>query len=150
TTAAPADANTVFASSLPVVAVEGLVPDNPGQISPVSGAAVIRAIEMAVEATLTGACRGLVTAPIHKGALYHAGFRHPGHTEFLAELCAGGGKPRLPVMMLAHGGLRAVPVTIHVPLREVPGLLTKALIVETTRILAYDLKHRCRIARPRI
>ena len=146
----PEGAQAAFASALPVAPVKGLVPDNPGQISSVSGGAVIRAIEMAVAATLTGTCRGLVTAPIHKGALYNAGFRHPGHTEFLAELCAGGGKPRLPVMMLAHEGLRAVPVTIHVPLREVPGLLTKELIVETTRILSYDLKHRFGIANPRI
>lgn len=143
-------ANAAFATALPVAAVEGLVPDHPGQISPVSGGAVIRSIEAAVAATLTGACRGLVTAPIHKGALYNAGFRHPGHTEFLAELCANGGTPRLPVMMLAHGGLRAVPVTIHVPLRDVPELLTKALIVETVRIVAYDLKHRFGIANPQI
>ncbi|MHA6691991.1 4-hydroxythreonine-4-phosphate dehydrogenase PdxA [Devosia sp. A449] len=143
-------ANAAFATALPVAAVEGLVPDHPGQISPVSGGAVIRSIEAAVAATLTGACRALVTAPIHKGALYNAGFRHPGHTEFLAELCANGGTPRLPVMMLAHGGLRAVPVTIHVPLRDVPVLLTKALIVETVRIVAYDLKHRFGIANPQI
>ena len=91
-----------------------------------------------------------MTAPIHKGALYHAGFKHPGHTEFLAELCAQGGKPRLPVMMLAHGGLRAVPVTIHVPIKDVPGLLTKELIVETVRVVAHDLKQRFGIANPQI
>ncbi|KRA51511.1 4-hydroxythreonine-4-phosphate dehydrogenase PdxA [Devosia sp. Root635] len=148
--AGPDGANDAFGSALPVVAVDGLMPDHPGQISPVSGGAVIRSIEAAVEATLAGACRGLVTAPIHKGALYHAGFRHPGHTEFLAELCANGGKPHLPVMMLAHGGLRAVPVTIHVPIRDVPELLTKALIVETVRVVAHDLRHRFGIANPQI
>ena len=143
-------ANERFATALPVVPVEGLVPDHPGQISPVSATAVIAAIADAVAATLTGACRGLVTAPIHKGALYHAGFKHPGHTEFLAELCAAGGKPRLPVMMLAHGGLRAVPVTIHVPIKDVAGLLTKELIVETVRIVAHDLRQRFGIADPQI
>jgi len=146
----PEGANAAFADALPVIAVEGLVPDHPGQVSPVSAGAVIHAIEAAAEATLTGACRGLVTAPIHKGALYHAGFRHPGHTEFLAELCANGGKPHLPVMMLAHGGLRAVPVTIHVPIKDVPRLLTRDLIVETVRVVAYDLKHRFGIANPQI
>jgi 4-hydroxythreonine-4-phosphate dehydrogenase len=146
----PEQATEAFADALPVMAVNGLVPDQPGQISHVSGAAVIRSIEAAVSATLTGACRGLVTAPIHKAALYKAGFRHPGHTEFLAELCASGGKPRLPVMMLAHGGLRAVPVTIHVPIRDVPGLLTKELIVETVQIVAHDLRHRFGIANPQI
>jgi 4-hydroxythreonine-4-phosphate dehydrogenase len=144
------EASQMFGSALPVVAVEGLLPDRPGEISPVSAGAVIASIESAVVATLTGACRGLVTAPIHKGALYHAGFKHPGHTEFLAELCAQGSKPRLPVMMLAHGGLRAVPVTIHVPIRDVPSLLTRELIVETVRVVAYDLKLRFGIAEPKI
>jgi 4-hydroxythreonine-4-phosphate dehydrogenase len=148
-TVMPEDASAAFGEALPVVPVEGLIPDHPGQISPVSATAVIGSIEGAVAATLTGACRGLVTAPIHKGALYHAGFKHPGHTEFLAELCAGGGKARLPVMMLAHGGLRAVPVTIHVPIKDVPGLLTRELIVETVRVVAYDLKRRFGIAEPR-
>lgn len=143
-------ANATFTSALPVSDVDGLVPDHPGQASHVSAGAVIRSIQVAVEATLTGACRGLVTAPIHKGVLYNAGFKHPGHTEFLAELCAHGGTPRLPVMMLAHGGLRAVPVTIHVPIRDVPGLLSKALIVETVSIVAHDLKHRFGIANPQI
>lgn len=145
-----AGANAVFAHALPVAQVDGLVPDHPGQLSAVSAGTVIGAITRAVDATLTGACRALVTAPIHKAALYHAGFKHPGHTEFLAELCAQGGKPRLPVMMLAHGGLRAVPVTIHVPIKDVPRLLTKELIVETVRIVAHDLRQRFGIANPQI
>lgn len=145
---APSEANGMFATALPVRAVEGLVSDHPGKTSALSAGVVIGSIEAAVKATLTGACRGLVTAPIHKGALYHAGFKHPGHTEFLAELCAGGGKPRLPVMMLAHGGLRAVPVTIHVPIKDVPSLLTRDLVAETVRIVAHDLKQRFGIAKP--
>ena len=139
-----------FDRSLPIADIEGLVPDHPGQTSPLSANAVIGAIYQAVRATLTGACRGLVTAPIHKGALYHAGFSHPGHTEFLAELCAQGATPRLPVMMLAHGGLRAVPVTIHVPIKDVPNLLTKELIVETARVVEHDLRVRFGIANPQL
>jgi 4-hydroxythreonine-4-phosphate dehydrogenase len=146
----PAEALNVFAHALPVVAVDGDVPDQPGTISPVSASAVIGSIEGAVEACLDGACRGLVTAPINKAALYHAGFSHPGHTEFLAELCARGETPRLPVMMLAHGGLRAVPVTIHVPISAVPGLLTQELITETVRIVAHDLRARFGIREPQI
>ncbi|MET3925861.1 4-hydroxythreonine-4-phosphate dehydrogenase PdxA [Devosia sp. 2618] len=147
---APEEAAAAFGEALPVVDVAGLVPDQPGEISAVSGGVVIRSIEAAVRATLTGGCRALVTAPIHKGALYNVGFRHPGHTEFLAELCANGGTVPLPVMMLAHGGLRAVPVTIHVPIRDVPDLLTKELIVNTIRVVAHDLRNRFGIANPRI
>jgi 4-hydroxythreonine-4-phosphate dehydrogenase len=111
---------------------------------------VIASIERAVHATLHGQCRALVTAPIHKGALYHAGFRYPGHTEFLADLCALGGTPKLPVMMLAHEDLRTVPLTIHVPIRQVPELVTRGLILDTLRIMAHDLRQRFGIAAPRI
>ena len=139
-----------FPGALPVFDIEGLVPDHPGQVSQLSANVVIGAISEAVAATLSGHCRALITAPIHKGALYHAGFKHPGHTEFLADLCAQGMSPRLPVMMLAHGGLRAVPVTIHVPIKDVPSLLTRELIVDTIRVVAHDLRQRFGIANPQI
>ena len=144
------NAPTTFATALPVFPIEGDVPDQPGQPSPPSAAVVIGAISAAVRATLSGECRGVVTAPIHKGALYHAGFSHPGHTEFLAELCASGGKVPLPVMMLAHDDLRTVPLTIHVPLRDVPGLVPGQLILSTLRVMAHDLRQRFGIAEPRI
>ncbi|UYN99869.1 MAG: 4-hydroxythreonine-4-phosphate dehydrogenase PdxA [Devosia sp.] len=145
-----AGAPDAFASALPVRSIEGLVPDHPGQTSPLSARVVIGAIEAAVASVLTGKSRGVVTAPIHKGALYSAGFRHPGHTEFLADLCAGSGPARLPVMMLAHDDLRAVPLTIHVPLRDVPGLISRRLILDTLRIMAHDLRQRFGIGMPRI
>jgi len=147
---APGDAVTQFAHALPVSPVAGDVSDTPGQTDVLAGTSVISAIADAVAATLRGECRGLVTAPIHKAALYHAGFSHPGHTEFLAELCAEGGPRRLPVMMLAHGGLRAVPLTIHVPITAVPGLITRELILETMRVVAHDLRQRFGIAAPHI
>ncbi|MGV8832186.1 MAG: 4-hydroxythreonine-4-phosphate dehydrogenase PdxA [Devosia sp.] len=146
----PQGAMSAFSTALPIAPVDGIVPDHPGKTTPLSGHVVIDSIKAAVAATLSGACRALVTAPIHKGALYQAGFKHPGHTEFLAELCARGGATKLPVMMLAHGGLRAVPVTIHVPIRDVPGLLSKALIVDTVRVVAHDLRQRFGIANPQI
>ncbi len=146
----PQSTSAVFAEALPVVGLEGLVADSPGQTSLLAAKVVIGAIEHAVTAVMTGACRALVTAPIHKGALYHAGFNHPGHTEFLAALTQTGPEPRLPVMMLAHGGLRAVPVTIHIPLKDVPSHLTRALVVETVRIVHHDLKQRFGIHQPRI
>jgi 4-hydroxythreonine-4-phosphate dehydrogenase len=139
-----------FPTALPVVDIEGMVPDHPGETSPVSASVVLDAIAKAVDDTLRGACRGLVTAPIHKGALYAAGFKHPGHTEYLAALCARGGTPRLPVMMLAHGRYRTVPLTIHVPLSKVPGLVTGDLIVQTGRIVAHDLRVRFGIAEPKL
>lgn len=139
----------VFSSALPVVHVDGLVSDNPGEVSPLSGKVVIESIRRAVAETMTGATRGIVTAPIHKGVLYAAGFRHPGHTEFLAELCANGAVPT-PVMMLARRELRVIPATIHVPLADVPRLLTQDLLVRTGRIVARELRTRFGIDNPRI
>jgi 4-hydroxythreonine-4-phosphate dehydrogenase len=76
---------------------------------------VLRAIDTAVADVRAGRAAALVTNPINKDALYRAGFRHPGHTEYLAEL-AGSKEPA--VMMLAGRELRVVPVTIHLALRE--------------------------------
>jgi 4-hydroxythreonine-4-phosphate dehydrogenase len=92
----------------------------------------------------------VVTGPIHKASLYTAGFRFPGHTEFIAALCAHQGVTPMPVMMLAHEDLRVVPATIHVPLHEVPRLITTELILKTGRILAHDLRTRFEIEEPRL
>jgi 4-hydroxythreonine-4-phosphate dehydrogenase len=143
-------AASVFADALPVVDIDGLVPDKPGDSSPLSAKVVIEAISQAVSGTLTGSCRGVVTAPIHKAALYTAGFKFPGHTEFLAALCANGGAAPMPVMMLAHEGLRVVPATIHVPVNRIAGLITPDLLLSTGRIVAHDLRTRFGIAEPKI
>ena len=96
---------------------------------------------------LEGRVRALVTAPISKKALIDgAGFSFPGHTEFLAHL-AGAGRV---VMMLAGPDLRVVPATIHIPLAEVPGALTEALIVETVEITARALARDFGVPAPRI
>ncbi len=86
-----------------------------------------------------------MTNPIHKKTLYAAGFEHPGHTEFLAKETNS-----TPVMMLSAPGLRVVPVTIHVPLQQVPGLITTDLIVSQGAILARALAQDFGIARPRV
>jgi 4-hydroxythreonine-4-phosphate dehydrogenase len=147
---APADATAAFARALPVADIEGLVGDRPGDPSPVSAAVVVDAIAEATRAVLSGGCRALVTAPIHKHALHRAGFDYPGHTEYLAALCANGGRPRLPVMMLLHEDLRVVPLTIHVPLRDVPRLVTAELLTTTVRTVVHDLRQRFGIEEPRI
>src|SRR3546814_11601020 len=83
--------------------------------------AVLRAIEEAVEFVREGRAGAVVTNPINKQVVYAAGFRHPGHTEYLAELAGGGLRP---VMMLACPGLRVVPVTVHQSLAEAVRSLT--------------------------
>ncbi len=144
------EAVSQFPVALPVCHIEGLVPDRPGETSALSGKVVMESIARAVSETLSGACRGIVTGPIHKAALYTAGFRYPGHTEYIAALCANGGTAPMPVMMLAHEALRVVPLTIHVPLRDVPGLITAKLIRDTVHIVEHDLRTRFGIAKPRL
>ena len=101
--------------------------------------------------TCDGRASAIVTNPIAKAVLYRAGFPDPGHTEYLARLAHDMmGVVATPVMMLWCEELAVVPVTIHVPLRAVPDLLTADLIVETGRIVAHDLTHRFGIRAPRL
>ncbi len=146
----PGQAAAAFAGSLPVVALSSPLDETPGNQGPASAAGVIEAIDRAVADTRAGKAAAVVTGPIAKKSLYDAGFAFPGHTEYLAHLSGDGGPAPMPVMMLASPVLRAVPVTIHVPLIDVPKLLTVDLIVETARITARDLKRRFGIADPRI
>ena len=146
----PDTAADIFDIGLPVIDIAGTVNDSPGVTSPAAAPVVIEAISSAVADIRSGACRGLVTAPIHKAALYEAGFSHPGHTEFLAALCATPEHSPLPVMMLAHDQYRVVPLTIHIPLAQVPAAITPALITETVETIIRDLTARFGIAAPRI
>ncbi|MEP1205924.1 MAG: 4-hydroxythreonine-4-phosphate dehydrogenase PdxA [Rhizobiaceae bacterium] len=114
---------------------------------------VVEAITSAVDLVKSDRCSALVTLPINKKNLYDSGFEFPGHTEFLAALSQswpGVSAPVRPVMMLAGPQLRAVPVTIHIPLKDVPQHLTQQAIVETARIAAKDLQQRFGIASPRL
>ena len=118
----------------------------PGKPDPRNAGAVTAAIDTAVTACLKGDAAALVTAPIHKAVLMHAGFAYPGHTEYLEHLT----KVRRAVMMLAGKGLRVVPVTIHIALKTVPGALTRDAIVDTGRIVLDALARDFGIARPRL
>lgn len=148
----PEEAGDVFPRALPVYPLE--LPDaaqvTPGRPSPATGRAVIRAIEQAVAHVKSGAAAAVVTNPIQKAVLYDAGFRHPGHTEFLAHLCAEKGVEPLPVMMLAIPALRVVPLTVHIPLAAVARTLTAAHVVATGRIVAAALTRDFGIPAPRL
>jgi 4-hydroxythreonine-4-phosphate dehydrogenase len=148
--AEPADAAGIFAEALPVVSTGHNVTARPGHPDNSSAPAAIASIRSAVADVIAGRASAVVTNPIAKSVLYRSGFQHPGHTEFLAELAATGGKIPRPVMMLWSPELAVVPVTIHLPLREAIAALTTDLIVETARIAADDLKARLSIARPRL
>jgi 4-hydroxythreonine-4-phosphate dehydrogenase len=148
---APADANAAFERTLPVVPLGLAITAAPGRPDATSAPAAIASIRRAVADVLAGAAAGVVTNPVAKNVLYQSGFAEPGHTEFLGRLAAEAtGQPVHPVMMLWSSELAVVPVTIHLPLRDVVATLTSDLIVQTGRIVAHDLRARFGVARPRI
>src|SRR5450759_5370260 len=148
---APAQAAAAFERALPVVPLNLAVTAAPGKPDASSAPAAIASIRRAVADVLAGHAAAVVTNPVAKNVLYRSGFAEPGHTEFLAKLAAEAtGKPVQPVMMLWSAELAVVPVTIHLPLRDVVSRLTTQLIVDTGRIVARDLASRFGIARPRI
>jgi 4-hydroxythreonine-4-phosphate dehydrogenase len=139
-----------FAGALPVVATGDASTARPGHPDGNSAAAAIGSIRRAVDDVVAGRAGAVVTNPIAKSVLYRAGFQHPGHTEFLAELAGNGGKPPQPVMMLWSPALAVVPVTIHLALRNAIESLNSALIVSTARIVVADLQARFGLVRPRL
>jgi 4-hydroxythreonine-4-phosphate dehydrogenase len=146
----PGEAIDAFATALPVVALSERVTAEPGHPDQSSAPAAIASIRRAVADVFAGRAHAVVTNPVAKAVLYRTGFAEPGHTEYLAKLSAELGRPAQPVMMLWSPELAVVPVTIHLPVRDVPNRLTRELIVETGRIVARDLKNRFGIASPRL
>jgi 4-hydroxythreonine-4-phosphate dehydrogenase len=146
TIAEPEEAPACFDKALPVLHRPLPAAVTPGRPDPANGKAVIAAIETAVGMTQAGRAAAVVTNPIHKKALYDVGFRHPGHTEFLAELAGC----RRVVMMLACPQLKVVPVTVHLSLRAALDSLSVEDIVASGRITARTLADFFGLARPRL
>ncbi len=118
----------------------------PGRLDKANAQSVLTALEESVRCAQMGEAAAIVTAPIHKAILMSAGFTFAGHTEFLAHLT---GAPRA-VMMLAGGGLRVVPLTVHIPYKDVPAGVTRNAVIETARIVLASLATDFRIAQPRL
>jgi 4-hydroxythreonine-4-phosphate dehydrogenase len=155
----PAAAHEQFAKALPVLplggdSLEALRHVTPGKPSPATAGAVTASIERAVACCAAGDAAGLVTLPVQKEALMATGFAYGGHTEYLEALSAGLPMPRGFVrgatMLLTAGPFRVAPVTIHMPLREVPGALSADRIVKTGMIVSQALVRDYGVGRPRI
>jgi len=148
----PETAASRFSKSLPVVQTGPELADRPGVEQPETAPSVVAFIEQCVQDLASDLASALVTLPINKAALYKTGFSFPGHTEFLGALAEKHwpGEKAKPVMMIAGPELMVVPITIHIPLKDVPDALTEDLIVETAEITAKDLKTRFGFTDPRI
>jgi len=119
----------------------------PGAPSAGNAQAVIDSITQGAELARDGRVLGLVTNPIQKSTLYAAGFKSPGHTEYLAEI---DGPQSRPVMMLVSPMLKVIPLTIHVPLKDVSSAVTETKIIETTITLDTALRRDFNLQTPRI
>jgi 4-hydroxythreonine-4-phosphate dehydrogenase len=138
-----------FSRGLPVIplqnSVHSLLPD--ARNAP----AIIESIKNGVVYCHKGLAHGLITNPIAKYVLAEAGFKHPGHTEYLGELTQTlWGKAHKPVMLLWSEILAVVPITVHIALKDVPKSLTTAKIIETVHITARDYSNRFNIPNPRL
>lgn len=143
---------TCFDTALPAIDLPLAATAYAGHADPANGAAVIRSIEMAVADTVAGNTGAVVTNPIAKSVLYQAGFTYPGHTEFLAALARLHMPDTIvyPVMMIASDELRVVPLTIHIPLAEVPHAITADAVITTVRVMVAALKRDFGLSHPRI
>jgi len=150
-TVEPEQARAAFRSALPVVPLGLSVTALPAQPDNTSAPVAIASIRRAVTDIVAGRAAAIVTNPVAKAVLYRTGFVEPGHTEFLEKLAREtSDAPMRAVMMLWSPELAVVPVTIHLPLRDVSPRLTIDLVVETGRVVARDLKARFGNPAPRL
>ena len=143
----PDEAAACFHTALPVLGTLDFA-YTPGE--PCRGGAEL-ALASLTEATrlaVSGAAAGVVTSPIAKSRLAEVGFAHPGQTEFVAKAC--GIAALDAVMMLAGPSLRTVPITVHIPLSQVPRTLSIELILRRARIAAAALTRDFGLTAPRL
>ena len=146
----PGEAAGIFSAALPILHRPLTVHPKPGVIDPATAKSVIAAIDEGVFLVMAGEAAALVTNPIQKEALYSAGFRHQGHTDYLAALAGKNGQRIHEVMMLVVKGLRAVPLTVHIPFKDVPAALSTGMIVVQAHVVANDLQKYFGIVQPRL
>lgn len=144
----PDAATAAFAKALPVLSIEDAGAITPGLPDADGARCALHALELATGLARNGAAGALVTGPVSKAQLYNIGFTHPGQTEFVAERVGVAGENA--VMMLAGPSLRVVPITTHVALADVPGLLNIDLITAKARATARGLERNFGIANPRL
>jgi len=108
--------------------------------------AVIKWIEKAVAFAMDGHVHAICTAPINKDVLAAHGFNFPGHTEFLQSLTGANNA----VMMLAGPKLKVTLVTIHLPLAQVPSVLSSEKIIQVIQTTSDSLIQFFGIEHPKI
>lgn len=147
-----AEAAGAFATALPVLALEPhlaeQVPYCPGEPDPAGARLALASLRHATQLAVDGTASGVVTGPIAKARLADEGFEHPGQTEYVADACGVAAEDA--VMLLAGPQLKAVPLTVHCALADVPRLISQDLICRRARIVARAMVRDFGIAAPRL
>lgn len=117
-----------------------------GVVGEATGRASVQCIERAVQLALDGCVDGIVTAPINKEGMHLAGYRYPGHTEFLAALTGA----KEVGMMILGGPLKIMFTTTHAALREVPDLLNAQRVGRAIRLAARAMREYFHVPSPSI
>lgn len=151
--AEPDEVHNRFSEALPVLPLncDGIDSLTTGTPSDSFAPAILESIERATALCTAGSASGIVTNPISKSVLYRSGFKFPGHTEYIAELCQTDDNSSIhPVMMLVGGGLRVSLATIHVPLMQVGNLLSFDLLTKVAEITHHAMQRDFGIKAPRL
>jgi len=124
----------------------------PGKLDAANGRAVLATLDLAIEGAQAGWWDAIVTAPLQKSTINDAGVAFSGHTEYLAEKTE---TPKVVMMLAGSPGadqpyLRVALATTHLPLKDVPGAITKDSLTQVLDILHADLVRKFGIAAPRI
>ena len=148
----PNQAHETFTRALPILDIDGVVSDfDAGKPNSDNAEIIINSIKRATEMAISGEVSGIVTLPIAKSVLYAAGFKFPGHTEYISHLCSEHyNKNHEAIMMLSVDGLRVALVTIHDPIFKVPELITKDKIITLAHALNQSMKDDFGIKAPKI
>lgn len=148
----PEEVFACFADALPVLPIADAITASPGKPDIATAPAIIGSIADCVDDVWTGKADAIVTNPIAKSLLYASGFKHPGHTEYLAHLVGQytGAEPPLPIMMLVGGGLRVALATIHIPLMSVANQLSSDHLEQVSEIVCASLANDFGITAPRL
>ena len=107
--------------------------------------AIIESLDIAIKLALNKKVEGIVTLPILKETLIKAGFKYPGHTEYLGEKTAS-----KPLMILFNEKIKVASLTTHIPIRKVSEKITKKSICDAIKIMNNSLKNDFGIANPKI
>jgi 4-hydroxythreonine-4-phosphate dehydrogenase len=117
-----------------------------GKSTPVAGEASYLALKRAVDDLKEGKLDALVTAPINKYNIQSEKFKFSGHTEFLKDYF----NVSDVLMLMTSHFLKVGLVTVHIPLRQVPSMISEEKIIQKSRILNQSLIEDFGIRKPKI